>query len=415
MRKVLCGTTALVGTCLAAGAASAGQALKLGISGFYRGAAGLSIGGDSAIAATNPNLGLGDEFRTSGGFRQEIRLNFTGETVLNNGITVGVLVGINAENLVAVGRTDGTPTRTSYVDFRGKFGDFRFGEMYGALLTNCVLDPGNVTASFGVNSPWESFNNAARATLRSAGKLTNATVGVELLGSIGTCFGVDYLSTKLAYFTPAVGGFTFGISFAPSGYTRNPGGGYFYGTDLKTAKASDVISTSLSFNHDFGGGKTLTASIGADWAIQSYTAAGSSLADKPSTYAGGFQLGLGGGWTVGAGGAYVVNYKQAGYAATDALPSDDSWIATVGASYTTGSWSFGLEGLYSSWQVFGDTGHDNIWHVSLNGTYALGPGVNLEGQIAYAGYDANNLLPPSAIEPISYHGLELDTGFAIAF
>src|SRR5262249_10998980 len=176
-----------------------------------------------------------------------------------------------------------------------------------------------------------------------------------------------------------------------------------------------VISTSLNFNHDFGGGITLTASIGADWALESYTADGSSLSDKPSTYAGGFQLGVGDGWTVGAAGAYMYNYKQAGYAATDALPPDDAWIAVAGANYTVDAWSLGLEGLYSSWQVLGDSGHDNIWHISLNGTYALGPGVNLEGQIAYIGYEANDLLPPSDIEPISYHGLELDTGFAITF
>src|SRR5271163_2279762 len=100
MKKALCATTALVAAGLAAGQASADGGIKLGLSGYYRGSAGILIGGDQTAVghtAKGNTIGLGDFGRTSGGFRQEVRINFKGETTLDNGITVSVLVGLNPE------------------------------------------------------------------------------------------------------------------------------------------------------------------------------------------------------------------------------------------------------------------------------------------------------------------------------
>jgi predicted porin len=282
-----------------------------------------------------------------------------------------------------------------------------------------------VTFNFGVNSPNESFSNAGRAVPLTVA-LANRTAGVAPVGSIGTCYGIEARGTKIGYFTPSFGGFTFAISYAPSGSTRNPGGGYFYGSDLKSKQAMNVLSVGADFDHDFGRGITLIVGGGGEWALDSYTSYGASNADKPSTYALGAQLGIGG-FAVGASGAYVNNYKQAGYAATDAFSTDDGWIATVGGSYTIQAWSIGLQGMYSRWQVYGDQDHDNIWGVSLNGSYALGPGITLEGQVAYTKYQANQvfggpgavfpngIFSPGYTNPMNYDAVELDAGFAINF
>jgi outer membrane protein OmpU len=421
VKRTLLGTSALVAAGLVAGQASAATGLKLGITGFYRGAGGAVIGGDSA--QTGVHSGLGDFGRTSGGFRQEIRLNFTGETTLDNGVTVGVLVGINAENLIGNGGSTTTPQKRSYADFKGKFGDVRFGETESAATTDCIGDPGNVTANFGLNSPNESFANAGRGVASSGGKLVNRTVGVAPIGSIGTCYGVQSRGTEIGYFSPTFGGFTFGITYTPSGSTRNPGGGYFYGTDINNAKAGNVVSVGADFNHDFGGGLTLTVGGGGEWALESHSALGSSIPDKPQTYLLGVQFGLPDGFALGASGSYNVNYKQSGYGASDAFTSDDAWVTTVGGSYTIDAISLGLQGLYSRWGVYGDTGHDSIWGASLNGAYALGPGVSLEAQLAYKKYDANGEFAPGTVvlaggsfnQPISYSAVEIDGGFAINF
>jgi predicted porin len=112
----------------------------------------------------------------------------------------------------------------------------------------------------------------------------------------------------------------------------------------------------------------------------------------------------------------MVNYKQTNYKATDAGPSDDGWLVSAGASYTIDAWKFGLQGIYSRWQVWSGAGHDNIYGASLNLAYALGPGIELDGQVAYSKYDANSVKPVGTTgQPIDYDAVEFDAGFAINF
>jgi hypothetical protein len=175
MRKVLYGTTALVAVHLAAGEASAASGLKLGITSLYRNSIGGSFGnspttqyplgsGPGGAGVGTTTAGLGNFDRQNVSMRQEIGVNFTGETTLDNGITVGVLVGLNGENVAKSGSTE--QFRRAYAHFSGKFGEVRIGEDGSALYTDCVLDPGNVTSNLGVNSPWESYSNVGFAPFR---------------------------------------------------------------------------------------------------------------------------------------------------------------------------------------------------------------------------------------------------------
>ena len=220
MKKVLYGTTALVAAGLVAGEASAASGLKLGITGFYRNSIGGSFGNSptTKFAGTGPlaqgvgvtTAGLGNFDRQSVSMRQEIRVNFTGQTTLDNGITVGVLVGLNGESVAKSGST--TQIERAYADFSGKFGQIRIGETDSALVQDCILDPGNVTSNFGVNSPYESFSDVGFVQQRNqttgVANVSNgpggggrtlrlpitgyfSTFGVAPMGSIGTCYGID--------------------------------------------------------------------------------------------------------------------------------------------------------------------------------------------------------------------------------
>ena len=153
MRRVLYGTTALVAAGLVAGEASAASGLKLGITGFYRNSIGGTFGnsptsqhpgtGPLAQGAGITTSGLGNFDRRNVSKRQQIRVNCTGQTTLDDGITVGVLVGLNGESVAKSGST--TQVNRAYADFSGKFGLVRVGEANSALVTDCVGDPGNVT------------------------------------------------------------------------------------------------------------------------------------------------------------------------------------------------------------------------------------------------------------------------------
>src|SRR5215469_3347540 len=243
MRASLLCTTTLVAAGLVAGEATAASGRKLGITGFYRNAIVGSFGNSPTSKFLGPagtTFGLGNFDRQNVSMRQEIRVNFTGQTTLDNGITVGVLVGLNGENVAKSGST--TQVNRAYADFSGKFGLVRVGEATGALGTDCVGDPGNVTSNFGVNSPNESYSNVGYAQRRNqflgtanvanTGARYHSTFGVAPMGSIGTCFGIESKGNKVQYYSPSFGGFTFGVSFAPSGSARFAGGGLAYGTDV---------------------------------------------------------------------------------------------------------------------------------------------------------------------------------------
>jgi hypothetical protein len=462
MKKALYGTTALIAAGLVAGEASAASGLKLSITGFYRNSIGGSIGNaptsqhvafSSGGAATSiSTAGLGNFDRQSVSMRQEIRVNFTGQTTLDNGITVGVLVGLNGENVAKSGSS--TQVNRAYADFSGKFGLVRIGEATGALGTDCVGDPGNVTSNFGVNSPNESYSNVGYAQRRNqflgTANVANSalgyhsTFGVAPMGSIGTCYGIESKGNKVQYYSPSFGGFTFGISFTPTGNARFAGGGLAYGTDVTASTGgagNNILSIGFDYSHDFGSWN-LTAGGGGEWAFTLYTPAGGNNTNKPSWYQGGLQVGFGH-FAVGFSGAYYMNYSHAGYAATTAGADADGYVVTVGGSYTIDAWSFGLQGLFGHYNQ-GDVTVGNalssslgvpisvsnvdpekFWGASLNGAYALGPGISLEGQVAWteANYGSAQTATGFSIpvpeivgvDATTVHSWEFDLGTAINF
>ena len=455
MKTWIMGTSALVTAALAAGEAGAASGLKLGITGFYRNAIGGSFGDSptsqhvvtSGGAATSVSTaGLGNFDRQAVSMRQQIRVNFTGKTTLDNGMTVGVLVGLDGEN---VAKSDSTSqVNRAYGFFSGKFGEVRVGEAYSALVTDCILDPGNVTSNFGVNSPEESFSNVGFAQSRNQFlKTANAsnspagyfsTFGVAPMGSIGTCFGIEGKGNKIEYFSPDISGLSFGISFTPTGGQRRAGGGLSYGTDVTAPGSGDtgnnILSVAADYIHDFDGIE-VTLGGGAEWAFTQYTSAGGTSGNKPAWYQGGLQVDFGH-FAVGFSGAYYQNYLHDDYSAANTASSgDDGWVVAVGGSYTIDAWSFGLQGVYGSYQQNASVilatsapgisaDNEKLWGVSLNTSYALGPGITLEGQIAYTNADYGNLFGPGFSTPVpaavgvnasQVHSWEIDLGTGIDF
>src|SRR5262249_9002579 len=189
MKRGLRGTTALIAVAgFAAHDAAAASGLQLGITGFYRNTIGGSLGNSptSKFFGNGPlnqgsgitTAGLGNFDRQNVSMRQEIRVNFTGQTTLDNGITVLVLIGLDGENVAKSGSNE--QIERAYAQFSGKFGMIRIGEAYSPLEEDCTVDPGNVTWNFGVNSPWESYSNVGYAQQR------NQTTGVANVANTAT-------------------------------------------------------------------------------------------------------------------------------------------------------------------------------------------------------------------------------------
>src|SRR5215470_16248428 len=106
MKLLLTGTTVLAATGLLTGPSFAASELKLGITGFYRNALGTSFGHAPttrhiATSGGRPTsvstAGLGNFDRQAVSLRQQVRIDFTGQTRLDNGMTVGILIGLDGE------------------------------------------------------------------------------------------------------------------------------------------------------------------------------------------------------------------------------------------------------------------------------------------------------------------------------
>jgi outer membrane protein OmpU len=112
-----------------------------------------------------------------------------------------------------------------------------------------------------------------------------------------------------------------------------------------------------------------------------------------------------GDFTVGAATEYRRNFGTT---------SADQWVIGAGATYNWDAWSVGLgwtRGTYES--VVGANGvgpfnavHDNF---ALTASYALGPGLWLDGVAEYSNYKSNDAAGPD------YQGLGIGIGTQIVF
>src|SRR5262245_34788283 len=144
MRKALMATTALLGAGAAPAQAFAADAIKLSLGGFMR----------TAVLQNFDDHGSGDlgNKRYNTGVFSDGEIYFLGNATLDNGLTVGVHVELEAEQ-------DDDQIDGAYIFFQGGFGEFRVGSQYGAMETMCVTPVGG-TANFGAFSQYQIINNA---------------------------------------------------------------------------------------------------------------------------------------------------------------------------------------------------------------------------------------------------------------
>ena len=352
MKRNLLESSALLAVgLLASEAAQAADGVKLQLGGRYMGAAGV-LAIDNFSASPDPSDNLREYV-----FKQDVRVYFTGETVLDNGLTVGARVDLR-------GQTDTKDQiRDVYAYFSGGFGDVRFGDTEEALAQMCYLVP-SASALFGADSPNFNFSNAG-------------VIGYAATN--GTCYGVDSHSTKVVYFSPTFGGFKFAASFTPDNTedTRNTvdGAGTRFTNDI--GQNSENISVAGTFTHDFNG-VGLTVGGGATWSLQREQAA----ADHPGhreEYNGYAQVAFSG-FTVGGAVSDRVNVSNT-------IDNTDSLVYGAGVTYNWDAWTVGLgwtHGAYDNVHGVGTTDDHDV--VSFTTAYALGPGIELDGVAEYDKY-----------------------------
>jgi outer membrane protein OmpU len=378
MKRALLGSTALVAAELCAAGAMAADGVKLTLGGYYHAAAGGIAGEDFSASSGVSGSNLRDY-----AFKQNIDVTFSGETVLDNGLTVGAYVDLR-------GQTQPDQIKRVYAYFSGDFGKVQFGDQDGALATMCYTVP-SASQIFGADSPAVYGFNFSNAGIAGYGA-TN-----------GTCYGIDSYSTQVVYFSPDLAGFQFGLSFTPDQTedTRNTVGGA--GTRFRNdvGQNSENLSMAGVFTHDFNGvkltlGGAHTFSFDKEVNPNNVDPGQDSNAYAQVSYAG---------FTIGAAMEYRQNFGDT---------SADQLVFGAGVTYNWDLWTVGLgwtRGDYEKAVGANGVGPFNAVHddIALTASYALGPGISIDGLLEYSRYVSNDAAGPD------YRGIGAGIGTAITF
>lgn len=316
MKKVLLGSSALIGAALIAQPAAA--QLELKISG--------SVGFQAGYWEQD-----GDDF---GDFQSEADFTLRASGVADNGLEYSATI-----DLLASTSDTGSNIDETYITLRGSWGSLVFGDEDGAADEMDVYFP-----TVGI------------------GQLDGAHTDFWQ-GEPGFFFSPEYSgdSTKITYYTPRFSGFQFGVSYTP--YIGSP-----EGTGENVAPDGDLrtgIEAGINYDANFGSTHVLASVVYA-------RADDETGGDDPNGWAAGLQLGFGpitvGGnyvWRETVGGAeqdgFTVGASYAvgpwGFAAQylyNDFDGFDGWEVGAGATYTLApGLTLGLDAAYYDTDDFG--------------------------------------------------------------
>jgi outer membrane protein OmpU len=370
MKKTLLGTTAMVAAGVVAGQAAA-DGIELSLGGYYNAAAGANISEDFYSGANG-----GDDPRW-GAFRQDVEIYIDSRITLDNGITVGSRVQLEAQQ-------SNDQIDEVWAFFQGGFGEVRFGDDDDAVEQLSYGIP-TATNIFGVDSPYFSFSNAWASGL---GVGTNSTYR-QLSGD----------ATKILYFSPSFGGFTFGISFAPDRRGEDCYFGFTSGTSCSAApggttyannpgQVSEVVSAAVNFEHDFNGFYIVAGGGGALGEVERPGSGNTNRDDDIWTARGHLHMGVGN-WYFGGALAYTKNQYGSGNGTQN---GGNVFTYGLGITYNFDAWTVGAAwsgGQYG--EFYGNGGDDaslNVYRVE--GRYDLGPGISLDASTGYDDWDGGS-------------------------
>lgn len=344
MRKILLGTTGVVGAALIGmGAAQAQQAPTVRVGGYLQTTVAITDDDLDKTGATGPSgvAGQGRVARSDVDFRNEVEIHIFVTGKAANGLVYGATIEIQNDN-VGGGSGSALDLDEAYV-FVGTptLGQIRFGEEDSAASILQVRAP-SITG-FGADG---AFDVGILGTANGTGGNPSLLTGIN--------DGSD--ATKIVYLSPQFFGFDFGISYAPN---TGEGDRAFLGRPVDTISVTggtlainptqrdgtgleNEIAMALRYRGTFGG-VGIAAGFGYMQAdAQSATAAGApttGLQDVEAYTAGlqisAFGLTVGGEYTWGKWAGASVGRA----ALANGLDDSSNWV--LGATYVMGAFSVG--------------------------------------------------------------------------
>lgn len=347
MKTMLLGSSALLAVGLAFVPAHAAEQLQLGVGGYFL---GYGVGADEdGTAAAN---------RRSHKIAREGEIHFKGKTTLDNGITVGVRVELEAE-------TCGDQVDETYVYFEGGFGKLIVGQDDPAPYLMYVGAPRSALPGYGFTVP--TFQHAA-----TGGNAHGATP-TNLINISGD-------SEKVIYMTPRLAGLQVGINYTPENCEEVRGvcGGTYAGlqADNNTGQQSEVVEIGANYMRKLG---DFDIGLFAGWGQGNVEAPAAGQTDNET-------------WSIGARFGFAGFEVGASYRDDDLGTSGsntDQEEVLIGASYSAKPWKVSLLYWHSDIGAGAGLGEDRLDAYELGAAYDLGAGVTLAAGLQYLELEDN--------------------------
>ncbi len=364
MKKLLLATTAVAALTFSASSARAEIDLDLG--GFFKGYAGYANQDNSGAPNTR-------DF----GIKRKSQVYFTGETTLDNGLTVGFnseLIQENSQNnltptgVAVPGNTD-AKTEESYLYMSGNWGRINLGRENGAAYLLQVAAPAADSNIDGMDIDFSFVNLASTAGNPFGAVDQDYQHSGPLNGQAGR--EAQY-SDKITYLTPKFNGFQAGVTYTPSYDSLNQSSYFGQLTGNNPGQFENIMEGALRYDGEFSG-VGLHAGGGYTTAGQQLQVAGSDDYQEWNT---GVKLTWEG---FGFGGAYKTDNGGLGTGG-----DHKDWV--LGADYTYGAYTFGASYFNAKADDVG--GENKLDRYTAGASYTYGPGMSFRGSVAY--YDYNS-------------------------
>ena len=386
MKKILLGTTGLVGAALLATAASAADAPKVtlgGTSDFQAGwvdndAEDITGDADHATGMRNDN---------------EVTVKVDGKT--SGGLGYGAQVDIEAD-LSGDNDAQGVNASRTFTYLEGGWGRVELGGNKSAASTMRVDASTLAVATGGINGDWRHFVNPNGTTSSvddssggsisefiTTSKLQMEHGGVDQIGDETT-----YNNTKVTYYTPRFSGFQAGVSYSPDSESKG-----------QTAQRledvySDVWEAGLGYEGTFSGVRFASALTG-NWASDDSGSADDIEGWNVGALVGWQGFSVAGSYGDWGQGAFTTNATGVGTGTGTGTPATvptnladvegNYW--TAGAAYETGA--FGVSLTYLDSEFTASSGDENTFNnLVLGADYKLAPGLTPYVEVASYEFDS---------------------------
>ncbi len=369
MKKILYATTAMATAGLIAGgvgSADAAERIQLEIHGFHQ---QWVVGLDQDFTDTDANRNTRGFKPSSIDQKTNSEICFTGQTTLDNGISVGVQVELEAAN------SSFMVDETFLFLQSDRLGQVKLGvEDSATELLHVSAPNGGISVDDGDVVNVGMYVDAAGA---QSGILTSTS-----LGDISTPGGIrNGDANRIMYITPRYAGFQVGVSYAPqaaedSNTTNNAN----FGVLNNNGRYHDSTEAAINYREAFGGvGVQLSAGVRHQNQRQDLSAFADVDPGGTLGYSLGGQMTVAG-FTVGGAFRQITSGRDTP-GNFDDQRSLRSSVWSAGARYEVGPYAAGVScvrGTAVGWQAAG-TGDVKHLNCALAGTYTLGPGIRLIG------------------------------------